>query len=404
MHYAWIIAGACLVIGICGYGTFFSFTLFYPFLVEEFGWSRAGVSGAMSVGLMVYGMAALPMGWCADRFGPRLTICIAGLLFGAGTCLGALISELWHLYALYGGLSAIGMGAAWAPLVSTVSRWFVARRGLAMGIASLGGGTGTLAIAPLAELLIREVGWREAYLWLGLLAGGLIFGSALLMYRDPEAKGATAYGAKGEDDDAGEASSGDDRAPRESDPGIGGILRTGLFWWMILTFGLWWFGGAIGYVQLAPFVLEKGFDIGFAALAVVMFGAGNGVGKIIMGLAADRHGGRRSYQAAILVASAGMLAMAFSDGAGAMLAATFAFGFGLGGVTPQLTIIGVVLFGVRSVGALMGAMLALIGLIGAGGPLASGLIFDRSGSYIAAFIVGAGVLAVSMILANGLRR
>ena len=410
MHYAWIIAGASLVVGICGYGTFFSFTLFYPFLVEEFGWSRAGVSGAMSLGLIGYGLAAVPMGWCADRYGPRLTVCIAGLLLGVGTCLGAFITELWHLYALYGGLSAIGMGAAWAPLVSTVSRWFVARRGLAMGIASLGGGTGTLFIAPLAELLIRELGWREAYLWLGLLAGGLIFASALLLYRDPTAKGMRGYG-ESEDDLAGQGDPERGRALGSSpetvpEPGmrISAIMRTGLFWWMILTFGLWWFGGAIGYVQLAPFVLEKGFDIGFAALVVVMFGAGNGVGKILMGLAADRYGGRRSYQAAILVASLGMLGMALWDGDGALLVTTLAFGFGLGGVTPQLTIIGVALFGVRSVGALMGAMLALIGLLGAGGPLVSGLIFDQSGSYIPAFVAGAAVLAVSMILANGLRR
>jgi MFS transporter, OFA family, oxalate/formate antiporter len=400
MHYAWVIAGASLIIGVCGYGTFFSFTLFYPFLVEEFGWSRAGVSGAMSIGLMVYGMAAVPMGWCADRYGPRLTVCIAGLLLGAGTCLGAFVSELWHLYALYGGLSAIGMGAAWAPLVSTVSRWFVAKRGLAMGIASLGGGTGTLFIAPISEMLIRELGWREAYLWLGLLAGGLIFGSALLLYRDPAAKNVRGYGDGASVDVVGD----DDQAERDLGPGIGEIVRTGLFWWMILTFGLWWFGGAIGYVQLAPFVLEKGFDIGFAALVVVMFGAGNGVGKIVMGLASDRYGGRRAYQTAILFASAGMLTMALSDSSWAMLATSFGFGFGLGGVTPQLTLIGVTLFGSRSVGALMGVILALIGFVGAGGPLVSGLIFDESGSYVAAFLVGAGVLGVSMILANGLRR
>jgi MFS transporter, OFA family, oxalate/formate antiporter len=414
MHYAWIIAGASLVVGICGYGTFFSFTIFYPFLVEEFGWSRAGISGAMSLGLIGYGLAAVPMGWCADRYGPRLTVCIAGLLLGGGTCLGAFISELWHLYALYGGLSAIGMGAAWAPLVSTVSRWFAARRGLAMGIASLGGGTGTLAIAPLAELLIRELGWREAYLWLGLLAGALIFVSALLLYRDLSARGLRAYGDGASDPNVesgpehAEASDlGPEAGPEsghESGMRIGAIVRTGLFWWMILTFGLWWFGGAIGYVQLAPFVLEKGFDIGFAALAVMMFGAGNGVGKIIMGLAADRYGGRRVYQAAIVAASAGMLGMALSDSGWALLVTTFVFGFGLGGVTPQLTIIGVVLFGVRSVGALMGVMLALIGMVGAGGPLVSGLIFDWSGSYVSAFVVGAVVLAVSMILANGLRR
>ena len=76
----------------------------------------------MSLGLVTYGLFALPMGWCADRFGPRRTVIVGGGLFGLGTALGAFITEAWQLYALYGGLSAVGMGAVWAPLVATVSR------------------------------------------------------------------------------------------------------------------------------------------------------------------------------------------------------------------------------------------------------------------------------------------
>ena len=404
MHYCWVIASACLVIGLAGYGTFFSFTIFYPFLVEEFGWSRAGVSGAMSLGLIVYGVAALPMGWCVDRFGPRVTVTVGGLLLGIGTALGAFISEAWHLFALYGGIAGVGMGAAWAPLVSTVSRWFISRRGLASGIAAMGGGTGTLFIAPIVEVLIREVGWREAYLWLGLLCGGLIVGCAMFLYRDPAIRGMRPYEIEPR---PGEKVKPADTVSQHgilSGDTIWEIMRTGLFWWMILTFGLWWFGGAIGYVQIAPFVLEKGFDIGFAALIVAMFGVGNGVGKIAMGLTSDRLGGRHAYQIAIVMGALGMFGMAFSESASVMLAYTLVFGFGLGGVTPQLTTIGVALFGTRSVGALMGAILALIGMAGGLGAFVSGYIYDVSGSYAPAFLAGAGVLALSMVLALGLRR
>ena len=120
MHYGWIIVSACLVIGVCGYGTYFSFTLFYEHLAAEFGWSRAVISGAMSVGLIAYGICSFPMGWCADRFGPRPTVVAGGLIFGLGTALGSAVTESWHLYALYGGLSAVGMGAVWSPLVATL--------------------------------------------------------------------------------------------------------------------------------------------------------------------------------------------------------------------------------------------------------------------------------------------
>ena len=87
MHYGWIIVAACLVVGMCGYDTCFSFTLFYEHLAAEFGWSRAAISGAMSVGLIAYGICGFPMGWCADRFGPRPTVVAGGLIFGLGTAL-----------------------------------------------------------------------------------------------------------------------------------------------------------------------------------------------------------------------------------------------------------------------------------------------------------------------------
>ncbi|MDG2284133.1 MAG: MFS transporter, partial [Alphaproteobacteria bacterium] len=167
MHYGWVIVGACLVVGVCGYGTYFSFTLFYAHLVAEFGWSHTVVSGAMSVGIVSYGLFSLPMGWSADRFGPRITVVVGGLLFGGGTALGALVTEAWQLYVLYGLISAAGMGAAWSPLVATVSRWFETSRGLAVGITTFGGGSGVFFIAPLAETLIQQLGWRAAYLWLG---------------------------------------------------------------------------------------------------------------------------------------------------------------------------------------------------------------------------------------------
>jgi OFA family oxalate/formate antiporter-like MFS transporter len=417
MHYGWVIVGACLVVGVCGYGTYFSFTLFYPLLVEEFGWSRAAISGAMSAGLIAYGLFALPVGWCVDRFGPRRTIAVGGAIFGCGTSLGAFITEIWHLYALYGGLTAIGMGAAWAPLVSTISRWFVTRRGLAVGIGSLGGGTGTFFVAPLADSLIQQVGWREAYLWLGLISGGLIVVAALFLDRDPNSKGTAAYGAadrpnEPSDGERGHQSAGtgtgDASASRHSievgSDDIGAIVRTWLFWRMTLTFGFWWFGGAIVYVQLAPYILEKGFNLQFAALAVVAFGAGNGLGKIAMGMTSDRFGELCAYQISIVISATSMFALAFSVDAQMLLVMTAIFGFGFGGAATQLTTISVALFGVRSVGALMGAILALIGIVGAGGPLLSGLIFDAVGSYTPAYMVGAGVFVLSLMLSMSLRR
>jgi OFA family oxalate/formate antiporter-like MFS transporter len=405
MHYGWVIVAACLTVGLSGYGTYYSFTLFYPHLVAEFGWSRAAISGAMSLGLVTYGLFALPMGWCVDRFGPRWTIGLGGVLVGGGTFLGAFVSELWHLYALYGGITAIGMGVAWAPLVSTISRWFETRRGLALGIGLLGGGTGTVLVAPLADSLIAAHGWREAYLWLGAGTAALMVGGALLLRHEPSSMGLAPYGAglaAARRTAAMAAAAG--MPPLPVFNSLGAIVRTALFWRMATTFGFWWFAGAIVFVQLAPFVQEKGFDLSFAALVVAVFSGGNGIGKIAVGAVSDRIGGLRAYQLCCVFSGIALAGLGLADEAMAVLAAAFLFGFGFGGASPMLASVAVGLFGIGSAGALMGAVMALMGTIGAAGPLASGLIFDLTGSYRPAYLLGGGVLAASALMAATLRR
>ena len=398
VHYGWIIVAACLVVGVCGYGTYFSFTLFYEHLVEELGWSRTVISGAMSVGLVAYGVCGFPMGWCADRFGPRPTVVAGGLIFGLGTALGSFVTEVWHLYALYGGLSAIGMGAVWSPLVATISRWFQARRGVAISIATLGGGAGTFFMAPLAELLIAQLGWRQAYLWLGIISGGLIVLAALFLVRDPGRKGMLRYG---ENRDAPAVGSG---SPTGATMTSGPFLRDRLFWLMSLTFGLWWFAGAVVYVHIAPFMIEKGLDSAGAAAIVALFGAGNCIGRITMGMLCDRIGAVPTYRWSIGVSATVMIVFALAEGGISLYLLSVVLGIFIGGASTQISTVSVALFGTRSAGALMGAGLALVGIVGSGGPLLSGAIFDASQSYAPAFHAGAAVFLLSLLLSITLKR
>jgi predicted MFS family arabinose efflux permease len=320
------------------------------------------------------------------------------LLFGSGTALAGAVSEIWHLYALYGGIAAAGMGAVWSPLVSVVSRWFEARRGLAIGIATLGGGSGVFLVAPLAELLIAQLGWREAYLWLGVISGGLIVVSALFLIRDPREKGLLPFGAKTRMTSVRSAVS------SAAMTGIGQIARDRLFWLMALTLGLWWFAGAIIYVHIAPFMLEKGLNASAAALVVTLFGAGNCVGRIGMGAVCDRIGALPTYRLGIGLSAVLMSAFALVDGMTSLYALSFIMGAFVGGSSTQISTVSVALFGTASAGSLMGAVLALVGVVGAGGPVVSGMIFDATQSYAPAFQLGAAVFLLSLVLSFSLRR
>ena len=142
---------------------------------------------------------------------------------------------------LLGGPIAVGVGAVWSLLVSTVSRWFVARRVLALGLAVLGSGSGVFFIAPLAEFLIATAGWRLADVWLGAISGDLIVLAAFFLVRDPAARGSMPYGAN-----AGEI---DSPAPNSGPGGrLFDFLTVPHFWRVTSSFGLWWFAGAIVYI------------------------------------------------------------------------------------------------------------------------------------------------------------
>jgi MFS family permease len=358
----------------------------------------------------MYGVFALPMGWCADRFGPRITMIVAGLFIGGGTYLGFYISEPWHLYALYGGMTAIGMGGAWAPLVATISRWFEKQRGLAIGIGSIGGGIGTLFYAPLTECLIQEFGWRLAYQWLGIISGILIITAALFLTKDPSTNFYWWFYTKYKlfrkqcpiDNAAVVSDALEQTLNTSSSKNLSKIIKDPIFWKMINTFGLWWFSGAIATVTLAPFALEKGFDYELSAAVVVAFALGNGIGRVVMGLAGDAVGELKVYQIGLISAGLATLGLIVAADLISIFLLFILLGIGFGGSGTQLTTISIKLFGLETAGALMGSVLAIIGVFAAVGVFLSGLIHDFTDSYYWSYILCTFVFLLSALLSQQL--
>ena len=168
VFYGWTVVTAAGLILFMAYGTQYAFGVFFAALVEEFGWSRASVSGVFSLYAAVYSGFALVAGRLTDRWGPRTVIAIGGALLGAGLVAMSRVGALWQPYLLYGTIAALGMSTAYVPCNATVARWFTRRRGLAVGLASAGGSLGTLALPPVAHFLVSRLGWRWSYVVFGL--------------------------------------------------------------------------------------------------------------------------------------------------------------------------------------------------------------------------------------------
>ena len=139
--YGWVIVGIAIVAQTLIYGIRHSFAIFFPSILDEFGWARGSTSLMFSLNILVYGFVAPLAGSLADRWKPKMVTVTGVFILGLATAASALASELWHFYLLVGVLMSLG-GAlcAWPVLAPAVTNWFSKKRGLALGISGVGGG------------------------------------------------------------------------------------------------------------------------------------------------------------------------------------------------------------------------------------------------------------------------
>jgi len=197
VFYGWFaLAGAMLVIFVVGGAFVNSFGVLLPVIASEFGWSRAVVAGALSAGIIAFGLPSPLYGVLVARLGPRFTLILGNLLAGLGIAGVYLVQDVWHIYVLY---VLIGIGGGFGGYIScttVVNNWFIKKRSLALGIFIASAGLGGLTFPPLTTLLISAMGWRLTWLVLAglIIVFGVLIGSVILVRNRPEDMGQTPDG------------------------------------------------------------------------------------------------------------------------------------------------------------------------------------------------------------------
>ena len=166
-----------------------SFGIFFTSLENQFGLSRGETSAFFSVFMILAAFFTILSGWALDRFGPKLVFIVMGFLVILSQVLTGQATSSWQLFFSYSLLLAAGTGGAFSLTLATISRLFVKRRGLALGIGLSGEGAGTLAVAPLATYLIASFSWRIAFMVVGLIFGAIMIGLALSLNKLPRHSG-----------------------------------------------------------------------------------------------------------------------------------------------------------------------------------------------------------------------
>jgi MFS family permease len=300
------------------------------------------------------------------------------------------VTRLWQPYLLYGGLAAIGMGTAYVPCNSTVVKWFVRRRGLAVGIASSGGSAGTFVLPLLAESLVGAVGWRRAYVVFGIGTVVVLNMVARLMRRDPESLGLAPDGEA------------PPTAPTaEGDPWpLARAARTRAFWVLVGVFSATWLAVFIPLVHLVPLTRDLGFSARIGASMVSVLGVAAVAGRLGMGAISDRIGRRAAIAIGVVMQALAFLLYAGAERLPVLYMATVVFGFSYGTISTLFPALVGDFFGRAQSGALVGVLFAVSGSMAAWGPLAAGVVYDTTGAYTLAFLAAAGlnVLALALVV------
>jgi len=288
LHYAWLVAGVGLVTLVTAAGFRATTGVLIVPLQQEFGWSRATISVAIAINLVVYGLGG-PFGAAlAERFGLRRVITVAVLGMATGSGLTLLIDAPWQLDLLWGFVNATATGAISVPLGAMIAnRWFAQRRGLVTGLLTASNATGQLIFLPLLAWIVGAWGWRYAAGTAAVVALTVVLPLVLLVIRDrPYDLGLAPYGAQELQPPPPSAGNPFSAALRT----LSGVSHTPAFWLLAGSFFICGAStnGLIG-THLIPAAVDHGFGEVAAASLLATIGVFDLIGTLCSGWLTDRY-------------------------------------------------------------------------------------------------------------------
>jgi len=381
----WIVAGCFVLLFLFAGAGFYSFSIFIKPLEDDFGWSRSAISLAMSLYMITQGLLGPFLGHAIETHGPKKVMTFFALLSGLAFILVSLTTSLWYFYLAYAFLSVGTAGIGFIPVSSILTKWFVKRRGTAMGFAMLGISAGGLIMAPLVGWIIANFGWRVSFVFLGLLSW--LLGLPV-----------TLFVIAGSPDEMGLAPDGDEPGavrnsqvlpargsaskviPEEGWPPRAAV-RTREFFWVALSFFLAPLA-QMGMLQhQVPLIAQAGVSDAVAAAGLGLTAGLGGLGKLSFGRISEILPFPYTIMLCFGLQALGVLVLFNAETTAMVWAYVAIFGFAMGGVVVLVPLAVAYFFGLASFGVILGLMSLILAVGNSSGALISGLIYDSLGSY-----------------------
>lgn len=405
-HGWWIVVtsmmGAGVGMGIGGVGL----GVFVEPMTDDLGWSRAEMGGVFIVRAIVMATLGPLMGPIVDRrLGAPVLYVFGGFIAGGSIIILSMATEVWQFYVLFGLGWSLGQ-LAFAGNVLTgpiVAKWFIRKRGRAMGISTMGIPIGSIIFVPLNAVLVTTFGWQASWVILGVATWLLTIPiAALTMRRQPEDIGLLPDGAltsAGETPTAGRPSG----VASPIDWTLTQALRTPALYLLMLSFLMLGLAMGIFTIHQVPAITDKGFDLLVASIVSVTLSVCSLIVKPTVGFLSERFSPQYLCALCMAVGAAGVVTLGLAETMVFLFVFAACYGFGAGATPVFQNVIWADYFGRRYLGSIRG-MIAPVAALGGGiSPFIAGWMFDRTGSYDSVLVtmgLGAFLAAGLMLMAR----
>ena len=386
----YIVGGAFLVMGM-NYGARYCFGVFLKPMAAEFGLSRSVISMAAAINMLVYSFCAIFVGRMLDRIAPRWIITTGAIISACGYIMTGFVNTPFGLYLSYGlmvGLGAAGMGVV--ACSSSVSKWFVRKRGMAVGIASMGISFGTVMLTPLAGYIVGAFNWRFGLMALSIIISimGIVISQTLMRKTNPEA-----YCLLPDGDTTTMC------APLTETQIVHKVstltlFKDSRFWTLAVCQGLAVMITMAVFVHQVAYATDIGIEKIAAASSLAAISLTGFIGQFLFGWMTDRIKDPKYVSfSGIAFMLAGTILMLNVQSVIDLYVCALVYGFGYGSLAPVIPLLIADRFGRHVLGSIYGLLTFFIGAGGAIGPVLGGFIYDKFGSYHYLWLINIIVLS-----------
>ena len=399
MHYAWVVVSVMFVVILTSVGVRATPGVLIVPLQQAFGWNAAVISGAVSLNILLFGLVGPFAAGLIQVIGLKRTVLASMVLLVIGAGASAFVSEIWQLYLTWGVLVGLGSGAGMVGLATAIAnRWFVARRGLVVGLLTAGNASGQLVFLPLLASLTVSHSWHVVPLVVAGVILALIPVVLLLLPESPAAINLPPFGSA-------EVVA---LPPRSGNPfviAISGLVRGARsidFWLLFITFAICGFStNGLVATHLIPYCIDHGISAISAAGLLAAMGVFDLIGTTLSGYLTDRYDSRILLFWYYGLRGLSLLVLPFTNFDIVSLTIFAAF-YGLDWVAtipPTVTLTNQV-FGKMDAPVIVSWIVAGHQIGGAIAALGAGEVRDLTGSYLPAFLASGAtcLMAALMVL------